>query len=84
MTPGKLYLIRGGHIIRYTGPHQGIGRNEMIREVTAEDARFLRVRHVALRARRMGPEANWIREVMAEVGVKPSKIPARFTTSWAP
>lgn len=84
MTEGKIYLVRGGHIIRYRGTHDGVGDADMIREVTAADARMLRVRLVQLRVRRMGPEADWIREVMAGVGVKPSKIPKRFTQGWAP
>lgn len=83
MEVGKLYVIPDGHIIEYRGPNQGIGRLAF-REVTTADARGLRVRLVALRARRMAEEAAWIREVMGRVGVEPSKIPARFTRGWAP
>lgn len=79
---GKFYKLRGGPIIRYSGLNQGVG-DSIWREITAEDARFLRVLLVGLRSRRMAEEAAWVREVMVELGVEPSAIPERFTTKWA-
>jgi hypothetical protein len=84
MEPGKLYLIRGGHVIRFIGQSMGVGSDDVLREITDQDARMLRVRLVALRARKMAREAAWIREVMDEVGVTPPTIPERFTKHWSP
>ena len=71
MTPGKLYLIRGGHIVRYQGPGLSpyIGADDVLREVTVDSARFLRVRLVQALVRNLTGEAEWVQDVMAEVGV---------------
>lgn len=70
LTPGKLYLIRGGAIVRYQGPgYPAVGSEDFLREVTTSDSRFLRVRLVSLLSRKMVAEAAWVQEVMTEVGV---------------
>jgi hypothetical protein len=74
---GKLYLFRGGSIIRFR-EHMGLGEADVLQEITAADARMLRVRHRGLRTRKLYEEADWIAEIMSELGVEPSKIPKRF------
>lgn len=77
MKVGKFYLILGGSIIQSRGLDQGFG-SKALQEVTAADARLLRVRHRGLRCRKLYEEAAWIEEIMSELGVKPSEIPKQF------
>jgi len=76
MTAGRFYILRGGVLIRW--PVLGVGQADVLREVTLEDARYLRVRWVQLAFRGLWAEAEWVSEIMAEVGVSPSPIPERF------
>lgn len=74
-TVGKIYLLVGGHLIRYRGDVAcNFGGYPVIREITAEDARMLRVRYVAQASRKLYQEAAWTLQVMSEVEVTPPKI----------
>ncbi len=75
---GRVYLLRGGDIVRYSGPNAGWGPERVLRALTADDARSLRVRWVRLRVRKLFAEAEWVAAVMAELRISPSRIPARF------
>ncbi len=70
---GRLYLLRGGHLVRYLGPHSGWGPRQVLRALSKDDARGLRRRQVQLLHRRMFAEADWTGEVMAELEIQPSK-----------
>lgn len=83
LTPGAIYLLRGGHIVRYLGEGQPpfIALSDVCRRVTNEDARFLRVRFFQLIRRGLIEEAGWIREVMQEVGVSLHGYVAQLTAA---
>ena len=73
---GKWYMIRGGILLRW--PQRGVSAPEVRWEVTKDRARFLRMRWQELAWRGMWTQADRILEIMAEVGVGPSRIPERF------
>jgi hypothetical protein len=58
----------------------GIGRDDVLYEVTAEHARALRVRHVGLLSRQLDTTEHVI--VMRELGVTPSPIPKEILARW--
>lgn len=70
MIVGRIYLLKGGTVARYRGPQSGWGEEAVIREVTQLDAEFLRERQAQLLARKLVGEAEWIAEVMQEVGAR--------------
>lgn len=72
---GRLYLLRGGHIVRYVGSSAGFGNAEVLRPLTRADARLLRLRYVNLMVRRLRADAAWVLSVMSELGIEPPRIP---------
>ncbi len=76
MEPGAIYLLRGGDLVRHVGQH--LGPDQVLRRLTTGDARFLRVRYVGLLVRRMGEEAEFVSEIIRELGLKLPILPPRL------
>lgn len=69
VTPrvGRLYLLRGGHLLRYEGAPLNAA---IIRELTTADADFLRNRYLQATARDLPWDAEQAAEFLTQLGLE--------------